>query len=845
MTATPSRRNRKPVQLYAPDAPPPAPERLAPGSGVLDLEVNTSPLTFIGKLPQVKRRSARRSIPTDFYVAGLDDLLATTARTKPIAPPRAPSPPKQKSKASSPRGTKPVAPKKPTPLAIDDMVIQMEKLADKATKSKEKKDTEAKRPVAKEKAKVPVKAKTSMAKHEKPSPASSKQNPVVSSPKPRKQHLASPMVSTPLSDFMPSAMSPSVLAMEASMPSTGKKHRKRKTSPAASLRKKSRLFESPSVLLCVGRADKKDGSDSQRKRATSAQAAAAAHKSTKKLERGCGSGVQQHKGDATKKVAKKQERGGQSGQARANDLNPIVAKENGVMLPKKSNRALAMNYQDGQIRSLLGVDMGDTNLKTKRAMKCREKSEKKNRKTRPVNETEGGNAGIRDKQGVRKKRNGFKNKIGKLVRSAPIAKKKKRIRKGISDDSADSEGSDWASVEQDHDLVYDLDEDDHHLGERESSLNQSEPLGSSAANMTSETGKHTNQRRRKKKAPARSTSVTKDVGQLQRKARGQGRGRRSVMKDCGKCIVCREAVNCGRCVPCLNMTDFGGDGTLGAKCRLRVCITPVFREAVAVQLTGAHNKDSDDDRVAEDSGSPVLHASGNHDPSMARSTFEVSYDSGVESLSDNSLAVDDMSDLELEAEYACHPFAETTMSPLSLMDDSARMRCGISDKSSEAAEAYRGQAQESTKFSSNSNSTAAIGAAVLVDSRKDAHSPSIHGIDCGTKQSGSERFSIIKQDTARVCNEDTPAQLAGNDASGGIQSLCGENICTTTSERSESCKGEASPTKEIAAEMARKLIRHERLQYLDDDASYNSYDDDDLMVPPPFPVEHDRRLARE
>ena len=49
-------------------------------------------------------------------------------------------------------------------------------------------------------------------------------------------------------------------------------------------------------------------------------------------------------------------------------------------------------------------------------------------------------------------------------------------------------------------------------------------------------------------------------------------------------------------------------------------------------------------------------------------------------------------------------------------------------------------------------------------------------------------------------------------------------------------RGRDETSQQDAAELARKLLRYERMQYMNDDASYESSGDEDyLMVPPPPP----------
>ena len=245
--------------------------------------------------------------------------------------------------------------------------------------------------------------------------------------------------------------------------------------------------------------------------------------------------------------------------------------------------------------------------------------------------------------------------------------------------------------------------------------------------------------RRSPKQPSTKDSVADGVDEKKRQIRSssmksaaptrRSRGSRRIRKDCGICLVCQKGVNCGRCEPCLNMVEFGGDGSLGAKCILRVCITPIL--------------------ISESSGISVSRSAMTGNAAVDSSVFMAGatlaeptaggvsqwYDSGVESLSDNaSMAVDDMSDMEWEDGYERDP--------------------------------------------------------VIVMKRSSAV---------------NQRSSSNMQNTSGVVDS---------------------SMATPPLQQKD------------AAELARDFIRHERMQYANDDDSYDSLEEDDLAPPPP-PLDFD------
>jgi hypothetical protein len=250
---------------------------------------------------------------------------------------------------------------------------------------------------------------------------------------------------------------------------------------------------------------------------------------------------------------------------------------------------------------------------------------------------------------------------------------------------------------------------------------------------------------------------------------GKGRWRRSVWKACGKCLVCRQAENCGRCEPCLNMPEFGGDGSRGVKCVLRVCITPIY----ILNDETTNQSDNDIDR----------------NQGVTSKEVTLWRDSGVESLSDNdSMAVDDMSDMEWDDGYK-RPFASATV-----VSEASVAECGV--RKPTQAGSLPNQ-QTSANAVGNEGQMQGVAGRNALDSAERS--------DPTGKTNGNE----IASDFGKIGIENDMNSRSGDDMS-----------------------------HEDAAGMARKLLRYERMQYLNDYASHESSSDEDcLLVPPPPPLD--------
>jgi hypothetical protein len=243
------------------------------------------------------------------------------------------------------------------------------------------------------------------------------------------------------------------------------------------------------------------------------------------------------------------------------------------------------------------------------------------------------------------------------------------------------------------------------------------------------------------------------------------------------------------------MPEFGGDGSRGTKCVLRVCITPVFilnNYPTNLSKSGDVNE-NDNDRAIASSGAASLESSMDRDQGVASKDVTEWRDSGVESLSDNdSMAVDDMSDMEWDEGYK-RPFANVTVAAVTSVSE-----CDVSKPT---------ETGSLSKQQTVANAVGNEGQIVGVASRNALHS--------AESSDPTRKANVIEiaSDSEKISNENVmnphSGPSSGNDTS-----------------------------HEDAAGMARKLLHYERVQYLNDDASYESSSDEDcLMVPPPPPLE--------
>ena len=261
----------------------------------------------------------------------------------------------------------------------------------------------------------------------------------------------------------------------------------------------------------------------------------------------------------------------------------------------------------------------------------------------------------------------------------------------------------------------------------------------------------------------------KDSTAPPKQAKRRGRRPLRVLKDCGTCLVCRRAVNCGRCESCVNMIEFGGDGSLGAKCVLRVCITPiVLEEATGLVISKGAGENN---ALGLDS---TLESAIEFGQAESHNQASAWYDSGVESLSDNaSMAVDEMSDLEWEDGYERGPVH---------VDVSGVLRMS----------------------------------SFVAPVVKRVSSPAMQN----TRQVGVDDKGSASHD-----------KVAGT-------AICVAQLAGATAQMSKDAQ--TSLPRKDAAEMARDLLRHERMQYLndnDDDDSFEISEDEDDFAPPPPPLD--------
>jgi hypothetical protein len=271
----------------------------------------------------------------------------------------------------------------------------------------------------------------------------------------------------------------------------------------------------------------------------------------------------------------------------------------------------------------------------------------------------------------------------------------------------------------------------------------------------------------------------------------KGRWRRSVWKDCGKCLVCRQAENCGRCEPCLNMPEFGGDGSRGTKCVLRVCITPVYilNGDPTTKSKGGDVNENDNDKAIASFGAASTENFMDRNQGVTSKEGTIWRDLGVESLSDNdSMAVDDMSDMEWDDGYK-RSFARATVAAVALVEKySVRKPTQVDSLPNQqtAANAVGNESQIASVAGRN-----ALGFAERSD------------------PTGKPNGNEIPSDSGKIGDEKDMNPRSAVDMS-----------------------------LDDAAGMARKLLRYERMQYLNDDTSYESSSEEDfLMVPPPPPLD--------